>query len=145
MTAKQYLGQIHRLRRRIRNLELEQERLRTQAEGLKAIVYKRDRVQTSVKNRFDSIMADLVEAEDEYAMTIKLCAKKVKIREDQIAQMEDDRYEAILRLRYIEEVDGRQLTINEIRKKMAISYDRARHLHGEALSAFDRKFHISSG
>ena len=143
MTAKQYLSQIHRLRRRIRDLELEQERLRTQAEGLKAILYKRDRVQTSVQNRFDSIMSDLLEAENDYATTIKLCTKKTRIRENQIAQMDDDRHEEILRLRYIEEKNGRQLTINEIRRTMSISYDRARHLHGEALSAFDRKYHIS--
>lgn len=140
MTAKQYLSQIHRLRRRIRDLELEQERLRTQAEGLKAIVYKRDRVQTSVQNRFDSIMADLLEAEQEYATASKMCAKKIRIRADQIDQIENDKQAEILRLRYIEQKDGRQLTIAECAKAMAISYDWARHLHGNALNVFQKRY-----
>lgn len=144
MTAKQYLNRAHRLRRRMAALELEEEKLRTQVEGLRAIVYDKDRVQTSVVNRFNDLMADLIEIEKDYARTSAWCAKYVRIIEDQISALDNDRHVDILRLRYIEEKNGRQMTIEEIRKEMKLSYDRARHLHGEAIRAFDKKYHVST-
>lgn len=140
MTAKQYLGEIHALRRRARGLKLREEELRTAAEGLRAIVYDKDKVQTSVVNRFDGIMAELLEIQSKYIKDMAMIRKTIQIREDQIASMENVRHQEILTARYIEEIDGRQLTVRECGIRIGIKYDRARHLHGEALRAFEKKF-----
>ena len=140
MTAKQYLGEIHALRRRARGLKLREEELRTAAEGLRAIVYDKDKVQTSVVNRFDGIMAELMEVQTKYAKEIRMCMKMIQIREDQIAGLENERHRDILRMRYIEEVGGRQMTVDEIRKELCITYTHASHLHADALRAFAKKY-----
>lgn len=140
MTAKQYLMEVHKLRRRIASLELQQEELRTKAEGLKAIVYDRDKVQTSVANRFDSIMTELVTVQEEYARTIAECYAAIAMREKKISALSQQGYIDVLRLRYIEQDKGRQLTLAQIAKRMGYSFDRARHLHGEALREYGRRY-----
>lgn len=140
MTAKQYLMEVHKLRRRIASLELQQEELRTKAEGLKAIVYNRDKVQTSVSNRFDSIMTELVTVQEEYARTIAKCYAAIAMREKKISALQP-RYAEVLTWRYIKhDKHGRQLTIRQIAKEMKYSYDRVKHLHTTALNVFEKEY-----
>lgn len=51
---------------------------------------------------------------------------------DRIRMITDGRYISILELRYI---NG--LNLSEVAKKMSYSHDRVRHLHGDALNAFE--------
>ena len=143
MTAKQYLMEVHKLRRRITSLELQQEELRTKAEGLRAIVYDKDKVQTSVQNRFDTIMTELVTVQAEYAKSIAECYAAIAVREKKIAALTQPRYVDVLRMRYIEQDKGRQLTLSQIARQMGYSFDRTAHLHREALEQFRKKYKLS--
>ena len=138
MTAKEYLSEIHKLRRLLRSLELKAEELRTQAEGVKAITYDKDKVQTSPSNLMEELVLRLVEVEEEYGRQIVHYHTEMQKRIDQIAAMRPD-YAEILRLRYIEG-NGHALRLEEIALRMHLSWPRVKHLHGEALEAFRRKW-----
>lgn len=45
MTAKEYLSEIQKYKRIAGSMEMRMEELRTQAEGVKAITYDKDRIQ----------------------------------------------------------------------------------------------------
>ena len=134
MTAKEYLNEIHKYRSRMLSLKRREEELRTAAEGLRAIVYDKDKVQTSVTNRFDSIMADLVEVQLEYGKAVEECMRGIAIREKQIAALPAKQAE-VLRLRYIEDDHGRQLTWRQVALRMHYSEKSVRRIHGEALES----------
>lgn len=138
MTAKEYLSEIRKQRRIIRTLEQRAEELRTQAEGVKAITYDRDKVQVSPANMMEEIIPRLIEVEEEYAKQILRYHTEMQKRIGQIAEMRTD-YAEILRLRYVEG-NGRPLRLEEIAVRTHMSFDRVRHLHGEALVAFGRKW-----
>ena len=141
MTAKQYLMEVHKLRRRISSLELQQEELRTKAEGLKAIVYDKDKVQTSVANRFDTIMTELVTVQEEYARTIAECYAAIAMREKKISALQP-RYAEVLMWRYVKqhEKDGRMYYFREIAKKMNYSEVQIKRVHSQALAAFESRW-----
>lgn len=138
MTAKEYLLEIHKSRRILHTLEQRSEELRTQAEGLKAIVYDKEKVQVSPSNTMEEVIIKLVEVEEEYGRQIVRYHTEMQRRIDQIAAMRPD-YAEILRLRYIEG-NGRPLRLEEIALRMHLSWPRVKHLHGEALEAFRRKW-----
>lgn len=138
MTAKEYLLEIRKQRRVLHSLEQRAEELRTQAEGVKAITYDRDKVQTSPENMMEKIMPALVEVEEEYARQIFFYHTEMQKRIKQIAALRAD-YAEILRLRYVEG-NGRPLKLEEIALRMGMSWPRVKHLHGEALEAFRRKW-----
>ena len=60
MTAREYLNQVHTMRSRLESLMQSEYRLRKDTAGLKGIDYDKDRVQTSVTNKFDDMMAELI-------------------------------------------------------------------------------------
>lgn len=138
MTAKEYLLEIHKSRRILYSLEQRSEELRTQAEGLKAIAYDKDKIQVSPSNTMEEVIIKLVEVEEEYGRQIVRYHTEMQKRIDQIAAMRPD-YAEILRLRYVEG-NGRTLRLEEIAVRTHMSFDRVRHLHGEALEAFRRKW-----
>lgn len=138
MTAKEYLSEIRKQRRIIRTLEQRAEELRAQAEGVKAITYDRDKVQVSPSNMMEEIIPKLVETEEEYARQILRYHTEMQKRIDQIAALRSD-YAEILRLRYVEG-NGHPLRLEEIALRMFMSFNRVRHLHGEALEAFRRRW-----
>lgn len=141
MTAKEYLLEIQKFKRTADALGEKAEALRTEMEGLKAITYDRDRVQVSPTNRVEELMPRLVELEEKYGDAILEYHKAVQIRTQQIAEIGREDYFAILKMRYIDErKDRRRYSFMEIAKHLHLSYDRAIHLHGEALQAFKRKF-----
>lgn len=139
MTAKQYLAQVHIMRKRAMCLKIAEEDLRIRAEGLRAIVYDKDKVQVSASNKLEELMGDIIATQEQYAECINELHRDIQRIEAQIATMQTQ-YAEVLRLRYIDFSKGRQLTLAEIAREMAITYGWARHLHGIALQAFDKKY-----
>lgn len=139
MTAREYLSETFKLRSRMIALKRREEELRTEAEGLRAIVYEKDKVQTSVMNKFDAIMADLVEVQLQYGRAMQECMKGIAVREKQIATLPAWQAE-VLRLRYLEDIGGRQLTWGQIIKRVPYSRKQVFRLHSEALKEFERLF-----
>ena len=141
MRAKKYLGEIYYLRRRCEILGEQVAQLRTQVEGVKGIVYDKDKVQTSTVNAVEDQLARLADLERRYEKSIERYHKAILHREDQIAHMPRPEHAELLRMRYLEvDSKGRRYTLEEIAVKTHWSYDRVRHMHGEALAAFGRKY-----
>ena len=163
MTAKEYLLQIRKWQRqiesiqsqsrsRLQNLKNELEELYSQASGLKAITYDKDRVQVSPENVLEQIIIRIEEVSEQYtkaiteqhtvnAHKIRTLQDKIDIITDQIAGMDKPDYADILRLRYVEEDEhGRMMTFEQIACTIHRSYPYVKHLHGWALQAFDNKY-----
>lgn len=140
MTAKEYLLEIQRCRNRIGALQAKREELYAQV-GIRAIRYDLDRVQTSPEDKLEKIAPQLMEIAQEYDRAIEKYHEAVRIRAAQIAGMEKETHEEVLRLRYIEtDRRGRRLQFDEIAKRMHKAPDHVRHIHGDALQAFGRKY-----
>ena len=141
MTAKEYLTETLKLRHAARALADKAEMLRTEIAGVKAITYDKERIQTSPENRVEDLMIRLIEIEERYKETLRRYYAGILIREKQIAEIGRNDYEEILRMRYIEtDEKGRRLSLEEIAVKTHRSFDRIRHLHGEALAEFTRRY-----
>lgn len=139
MTAKEYLMQVDILNSKIEFKQKQVDELRTLA-GCSGGMSMGERVQTS--KRGDKLAADVskyVDLEREIDFDIdQYIALKGKI----ISQIYDldagkntKKYMEILMMRYIE-----FKRLEEIAVKTGYSYDRVRHLHGNALSAFGRQY-----
>lgn len=145
MTAKEYLNKIQTYRKAIESYRDKIEELYVEASGVKAIVYDKDRVQTSTVNRFEEIMVKVDIEAAKMARAILKYQAAVQIRTEQIAGMDRADHAEILRLRYVELDDfGRQMSLEQISCIMHLSYFRVRHLHGEALAAFNKKYKVST-
>lgn len=146
MTAKQYLGRVHHLRRQCESLERKIMLLRAKAEGLRAITYDKDKVMASPTNTIEEAVTELVNLEGVYRDYILMYSDAIATLIKQINGMEDQRHVEILTLRYIEERKtpdryGRwTLSWMDIAKKAHMSYSVATKLHGEALKAFAEKY-----
>lgn len=137
MTAKEYLSEVIKLKQKAESLSAEEEGIRTEAEGLKAIAYDREKVQTSPKDKMPDIIADLVDVQDEYAQTIVECYRKIKQREDMVSALRSAKQSEVLRLRYIKDNDGRQYYFSEIAELMNIqNVSAVIRLHKRALKSF---------
>lgn len=144
MTAKEYLGKIQIYRRAIMSTQLRIEELEHQASGLKAITYDRDRVQVSPENRMEELMIKIDAQAGKMARQIIKYQTELQKRERQIMAMDNPDHAEILRLRYLEtDGSGRPMSLEEIACYMHLSFYRTAHLHGEALSAFDRRYKVS--
>ena len=141
MTVKEYLLKIQTYRKAIESYHQKIEELYVEASGVKAIVYDKDRVQTSTVNRFEEIMVKVDIEAAKMARAILKYQAAVQIRTEQIAGMDRADHAEILRLRYVELDDfGRQMSLEQIACIMHLSFFRVAHLHGEALEAFRRKY-----
>lgn len=141
MTAKEYLLEIQKMKRTMDSLGEKAEALRAEMEGLKAITYDKDRVQVSPSDRMSELMPRLIDLEEKYGETIYKYHAAILIRTEQIDNIGRADYAEILRLRYVElGKNGRRLTLEEIAVRTHRSFDRVRHLHGEALAAFGKRY-----
>lgn len=145
MTAKEYLLQIRTLRRRCESLENQLQELRTQAEGVKAITYDKDRVQTSPENRMEILMLRIVDIESKYVKTLANCHAAIQIREKQIAGLDNQLFAEVLTLRYIDNrsFDDMARIIQQKYPGKVYRNDYIRHVHGWALKAFENKYKSS--
>ena len=140
MTAKDYLMKIQIHKRTIESVQQKIETLYNEAAGIKAIVYDKDHVQTSPENRMEEIMIR-IDAESQKWVRMRIrYEREVRKRVDQISKLGNADYSELLMLRYVDLDDGRQRSLEEIAYRMHKSYQRVRHMHGEALEAFRRKY-----
>ena len=135
MTAKEYLLQLDTLRDEIESTNLALEKIFTEASGIKAIKYDKDRVQVSPSNHAENFMVKLAELGDEYAqMQIKYKLERDK-RIAMINGLSNPIHVRILRKRYI---DGK--TFEEIAVTLHYTYRHVTRLHGSALQEFSAKY-----
>lgn len=140
MKAKEYLSEIRTHQQLIRALEQKAEELRTQAEGMKAITYDKDRVQVSPANTMESMIIRLVEVEERLGEELLKYHAELNKRISQIRQLPPD-YAEILIQRYVMTGDhGEALTWEQIAVNIHKSFGRVTHLHGEALVAFENRY-----
>ena len=142
MTAKEYLSKIQTYRMTMETYAQHIEELYSEASGVKAIVYDKDRVQVSPENRFEAIMVRIDTEAEKWAKARMRYEQEVRKRTEQIAGLEKAEYAQLLYLKY---VDGKNLLEVTLAMKDAdggqrYSYDHIKHMHGWALMAFQKKY-----
>lgn len=142
MTAKEYLSKIKTYRRIMQSYADKIEELYHEASGLKAIVYDKDRVQTSPEQKMEKIFAQIDAEAEKYAKARLRYEREVRKRTDQIAGMERAEYADLLRMRYIDGMSLLQITLElkDADGGQRYSYDHVRHMHGWALNDFSKKY-----
>ena len=140
MTAKEYLSQVIKLKKKAESLTRKEEELRSRAEGLKAIVYDKDKVQVSAIDKMPDAIAELIETQVKLATTIAACYQYIARCEEMIGQLHSVKQAEVLRWRYIEDNAGRQYYFSEIAEKMDIQdTSTVIKLHKRALKSFQKK------
>ena len=140
MTAKEYLSQVIKLKKKAESLTRKEEELRSRAEGLKAIVYDKDKVQVSAIDQMPDAIAELIETQVKLATTIASCYQYIARCEEMIGQLHSVKQAEVLRWRYIEDNAGRQYYFSEIAEKMDIQdVSTVIKLHKRALKSFQKK------
>lgn len=136
METKQYLGQISRLDRMIKNKMSELAQYKELAYGLSAVANE-EKVKSSASS-FDKIgikIAKIVEMEEKINNLIDEYVDKKNLIIFQIDNMEDDINYEILYSRYIE-----KKTFEDIAVKLHYSWRQIIRLHGRALNEFEKKY-----
>lgn len=142
MTAKKYLSEVIHMKKKAQSLARKEEGIRAQAEGLKAIMYDRDKVQTSASDKMPDYVAEMVAVQDEYARTIIECNRYVKQCEDMVSAIRSTKQADVLRWRYLEDNDGRMYYFSEIAEIMGVeNVSSIIRLHKRALKSFENKWH----
>lgn len=135
MTAKQYLRKLRFIQKNIDTLQEEIARLRSRLEST-AVPSLGDRVQSSgTHDRFADAIASLADKEIQYSDLLETYEKFRQQIVAKILSMDNDIYARILYARYVQ-----NKTLGSIADDLAYSIDRMKHLHGEALDAFQKKY-----
>ena len=143
MTAKEYLSQVIKLKKKAESLTRKEEELRSRAEGLKAIVYDKDKVQVSAIDQMPDAIAELIETQVKLATTIASCYQYIARCEEMIGQLHSVKQAEVLRWRYIEDNNGRQYYFSEIAEIMHYTDTKqVIKLHKRALKAFSKKWEM---
>ena len=132
--AKKYLGEIRTLRRRAETLGDRLRELRAQASLLTGVDYSKVIVQTSPGDMLSDIVSELADMETRYRDAVLAYQRAVDERARGIYLLGHTQYEEVLERRYL-----RGESLEEIAGGMHISYERIKHIHGEALEAYRRK------
>lgn len=139
MTAKEYLNNLRKLKRRLNNKKRQCENIRENIEFLRGIDYSKDKVQTSAKDSMSETMATLLDLEHEVEEEIQRYTDQYNETVNRINSMSRKEYIDILTMRYLED-DYRKRKFEYIACEIDYSYDRTCHMHGEALQEFERKY-----
>ena len=135
MDTKQYLGQISRLDRMIKNKMTELSQYKDLAYGLSAITNE-ERVQTTPEfDKMSGKIAKIIEMEQKIDNLIDEYVDKKNLIISQIDSMENETYYEILFARYIE-----KKTFEKIADEMNYSFRNTTRIHGRALREFENKF-----
>jgi hypothetical protein len=135
MTTKEYLSQISRLDRMIKNKLSEISQLRELSCGI-AAVKSGERVQTMPNiDKIGTSYAKIDEMERNLDRVIDEYIDKKNEIISQIESMEDERYYNLLFSKYIE-----KNTFEQIASEMHYSFRNTTRMHGKALMAFEKKY-----
>lgn len=136
MTAKEYLNEVNNYRRIIRSIELQIEEARHQATQIRAIVYDKDRVQTSPSaSAMDQFIMRLDELGDRYVTNLIQYRAEIDKRSKMINALPNPTHAQILRLRYINGLKWKSICV-----EMGYTFRHTTKLHGYALQAFAEQF-----
>ena len=135
MTAKEYLSKIQTYRQIMQTYADRIEELYHEASGLKAIVYDKDRVQTSPEQKMEKIFAQIDTVAEKYVKARLRYEREAQKRIDQITKLDNAMHVRMLTLRY---VDGKRW--EEIACLMHYSFRHVTRLHGQALAAFTARY-----
>lgn len=133
LETKQYLGQISRLDRMIKNKMTELSQYRDLIYGLSAVVNE-ERVQKSPDfDKMTGKVAKVLKIESKIDELIDEYVDKKNLIISQIDSMENEIYYEILFARYIE-----KKTFEKIADEMMYSWRQIIRLHGKALQEFEK-------
>lgn len=133
LETKQYLGQISRLDRMIKNKMTELSQYRDLIYGLSAVVNE-ERVQTSPDfDKMSGKVDKILKMESKIDNLIDEYVDKKNLIISQIDSMENETYYEILFARYIE-----KKTFEKIADEMMYSWRQIIRLHGKALQEFEK-------
>lgn len=141
MTAKEYLSQLRLINKDIEKKLGYLEELNHFVENIKTMDYSEDRVQISRAQNasFTETIEKIIDLKINISSNIKRYLDLKNIIIKQIDSINIERYKDILYFRYI---DFKRL--DEIAIILNYSYDRVRHLHGEALMYFNKITNLST-
>ena len=135
MDTKQYLSQISRLDRMIKNKMTELAQYKDLAYGLSAITNE-ERVNSSPDfDKMSGKVAKIIEMEQKIDSLIDEYVDKKNLIVSQIDSMENETYYEILFARYIE-----KKTFERIADEIGYSFRNTTRLHGKALVEFEKKY-----
>ena len=132
MTAKEYLSQYQGLQRRIRSKQDEIEQIKTLMEGLAAIRYDKDKVESSPTN--DQMINGMIPIEDisnKIARDVSEAAALADEITDRIGRVKQDSLEMVLREHYINGLSFEKICVNHHYEYRSIIT-----IHGRALQEF---------
>lgn len=135
MRPKEYLTQIKRLDVLIEQKIKERDDLKKY--DISAVAYDTERVSVSPTGEAPQVrtVEKIIEYEEELSRLIEEFYNKKKCTIAQIQSLSRLEYVRLLYKRYVE-----YKRLEQIAVEMHYSYNRIKHLHGEALSAFGREF-----
>lgn len=135
MTAKEYLLQYQKLRNVISGKKYALAELRSLADGVKAIRYDKDKVQSSPDG--DGLLDTVIRIDELSREIDKTCAEAASMMneiDDRINRLDDVRYIALLKERYI---GG--MRFDDIAKENGYDKRSVFRQHGNALKSFSEK------
>lgn len=134
MTAKEYLRSIKYLDSAINAKQRELDRLRHDAENIKAISYDKDKVQSSAPSDSTKIIDKIIDLSKEINSEIdKLVALKAEARE-RISRVYSDKFISLLTDIYINGI-----TLEQEAEKLEVNYRTVCRWHGQALQIFRKE------
>lgn len=135
MTTKEYLSQISRLDKMIKNKLSEIGQLRELSYGISAVTNE-ERVQTTPNfDKIGTAYCKIEEMEEKLDKLIDEYVDKKNLIICQIDSIEDEIYYDILFSRYIE-----KKTFEKIATDLNYSFRNTTRLHGKALKEFEKKY-----
>lgn len=136
MTAKQYLKRIWYLEGRVRRDKERLEALRASADGMKAIVYDADKVQSSPADTMSERVGALVDLQRKLVSEIVELEEAKSEIQSAIHTLDNEPMEQLLYLRYL-----KHMNFYDIAAEMDYSLRQVHYIHGRALRLMDKRVH----
>jgi len=138
MRGKEYFESIRLKKNSIAYLERRMEELREMSTSLGKFGYDEPQVQTSHdKNHYEKMIVELVDLAKQYEELRQECAKEMAVADIRLMQMSKLEYAEVIRKRFM---DNRRHSWGWIAEEMGFSEDRVKHICGEALTEFERRW-----
>lgn len=138
MRGKEYFESIRLKKNSIAYLEQRMEELREMSTSLGKFGYDEPQVQTSHdKNHYEKMIVELVDLAKQYEELRQECAKEMAVADIRLMQMSKLEYAEVIRKRFM---DNRRHSWGWIAEEMGFSEDRVKHICGEALTEFERRW-----